>query len=204
MKSHLHVWEVVKWFPFFPSLIWRITFQAQNLFNNFSSDASLAWTMKELQKRNYLRFYLYFFIRKLFTELGEIPAARKPLQFHCQVCMFCWRENLFTPISKKYFGCSFVEWFGGTFSGGICWSSMNENGRCTEMLSQQLSREQCCEQFPGVATAWSPDDLESGSLFFLRVLGGGVPCLACKGVMSFLLSILTGSSLALKLGHRIH
>lgn len=63
---------------------------------------------------------------------------------------------------------------------------MNEHGRCMEMLSEKTSREDCCGQYPGVSTAWSSEDLESGSLFFYRALGGGVRCFACKGVPSFL------------------
>lgn len=65
--------------------------------------------------------------------------------------------------------------------GGICWSAMRGgSGRCTELLLETSSREQCCSSYGGVATAWSPEPLDSGALFFWRVLGGGVPCTACK------------------------
>lgn len=66
--------------------------------------------------------------------------------------------------------------------GGICWSAIRSgsSGRCTELLLETSSREQCCSSYGGVATAWSPEALDSGALFFWRVLGGGVPCTACK------------------------
>lgn len=57
---------------------------------------------------------------------------------------------------------------------------MVRNGRCTELLAEKISREECCAS-GSVATAWSTDDLDAGALFFWRVLGGGVPCSACKG-----------------------
>ncbi|XP_075215858.1 follistatin isoform X2 [Lycorma delicatula] len=63
--------------------------------------------------------------------------------------------------------------------GGNCWSAMVRNGRCTELLAEKVSREECCAS-GSVATAWSTDDLDAGALFFWRVLGGGVPCSACK------------------------
>lgn len=57
---------------------------------------------------------------------------------------------------------------------------MVRNGRCTELLGEKMSREECCAS-NSVATAWSSEDLDHGTLFFWRVLGGGVPCHACKG-----------------------
>nr|CAD7445685.1 unnamed protein product [Timema bartmani] len=90
--------------------------------------------------------------------------------------------------------------------GGNCWSAMVRNGRCTELLSQKVSKEECCASNSvatawsvedmdagtlffwrvlgggnSVATAWSVEDMDAGTLFFWRVLGGGVPCYACKG-----------------------
>nr|CAD7396702.1 unnamed protein product [Timema poppensis] len=62
---------------------------------------------------------------------------------------------------------------------GNCWSAMVRNGRCTELLSQKVSKEECCAS-NSVATAWSVEDMDAGTLFFWRVLGGGVPCYACK------------------------
>jgi hypothetical protein len=64
---------------------------------------------------------------------------------------------------------------------------MVRNGRCTELLSEKVSKEECCAS-DSVATAWSSEDLDAGTLFFWRVLGGGVPCYACKGsnIESFL------------------
>lgn len=64
--------------------------------------------------------------------------------------------------------------------GGFCWTNMNKNGRCVDLLLEKISREECCRQHPGVETAWSEEDMDSGSLFFYRVVGGGIPCYACK------------------------
>ncbi|XP_035742141.1 follistatin-A-like isoform X3 [Vespa mandarinia] len=63
--------------------------------------------------------------------------------------------------------------------GGICWSSIS-NGRCKELLSQGVTREDCCASNAAAATAYSDEDLDSGSLFFWRVLGGGVQCRPCR------------------------
>lgn len=63
--------------------------------------------------------------------------------------------------------------------GGICWSSIS-NGRCKELLSQGVTRENCCASNAAAATAYSDEDLDSGSLFFWRVLGGGVQCRPCR------------------------
>lgn len=57
---------------------------------------------------------------------------------------------------------------------------MIRNGRCTELLHEMSSKEQCCSSH-GVTTAWSSEELDSGTLFFWKVLGGGVPCIPCKG-----------------------
>jgi hypothetical protein len=65
-------------------------------------------------------------------------------------------------------------------TGGNCWSAMVRSGRCTELLNEKVSKEECCAS-DHVATAWSSEDLDAGTLFFWRVLGGGVPCYACKG-----------------------
>ncbi|KAL6255466.1 hypothetical protein P5V15_013800 [Pogonomyrmex californicus] len=64
-------------------------------------------------------------------------------------------------------------------TGGICWSSIS-NGRCKELLSQGVTRENCCASNAAAATAYSEEDLDSGSLFFWRVLGGGVQCRPCR------------------------
>lgn len=57
---------------------------------------------------------------------------------------------------------------------------MNRNGRCTESLRTNVTREECCSD-GSATTAWSPKDLRSGDLFFWMSLGGGVVCKACKG-----------------------
>ncbi|KAK1132654.1 hypothetical protein K0M31_014039 [Melipona bicolor] len=62
---------------------------------------------------------------------------------------------------------------------GICWSSIS-NGRCKELLSQGVTKEDCCASNAAAATAYSEEDLDSGSLFFWRVLGGGVQCRPCR------------------------
>ncbi|XP_044586756.1 follistatin-A isoform X3 [Cotesia glomerata] len=64
-------------------------------------------------------------------------------------------------------------------SGGICWSSIS-NSKCKELLSQGVTREECCASNAAAATAYSEEDLDSGSLFFWRVLGGGVHCRPCR------------------------
>lgn len=58
---------------------------------------------------------------------------------------------------------------------------MNKNGRCVDLLSEKISKEECCRQHQDVETAWSEEDMDSGALFFYRVVGGGIPCYACKG-----------------------
>ncbi|XP_054715230.1 follistatin-A-like [Uloborus diversus] len=63
--------------------------------------------------------------------------------------------------------------------GGQCWSDMNRQGRCSESLRTNVTREECCSD-GGATTAWSPKDLRSGELFFWMSLGGGVVCKACK------------------------
>lgn len=71
---------------------------------------------------------------------------------------------------------------------GTCWAMMSNNGRCTEILYEKSNKEKCCDS-DSVSTAWSADDLDSGSLFFWRVLGGGVFCVSCKGRSPFILKI---------------
>ncbi|XP_063239234.1 follistatin isoform X2 [Bacillus rossius redtenbacheri] len=56
---------------------------------------------------------------------------------------------------------------------------MVRSGRCTDLLSEKVTKEECCASH-NVATAWSPEDMDAGTLFFWRVLGGGVHCFACK------------------------
>jgi len=75
---------------------------------------------------------------------------------------------------------------------------MVRNGRCTELLNQKVSKEECCAS-DNVATAWSPEDLDAGSLFFWRVLGGGVSCYACKGACQLPLCLI---HVAAASGHR--
>lgn len=67
-------------------------------------------------------------------------------------------------------------------TGGMCWGSMTKNGLCKDLLAERVSREKCCSMGGGaVSTSWSPADMDSGALFFWRVLGDGVPCTRCKG-----------------------
>ncbi|RWS09649.1 follistatin-A-like protein [Dinothrombium tinctorium] len=56
---------------------------------------------------------------------------------------------------------------------------MNSSGRCVSLLKSQVSREECCSDGKAT-TAFSPEDLRSGELFFFRALRGGVPCQPCK------------------------
>ncbi|KRT85546.1 hypothetical protein AMK59_907, partial [Oryctes borbonicus] len=63
---------------------------------------------------------------------------------------------------------------------GSCWTTMASNNRCTELLSEESSRENCCaHHHDGVSRAWSDENFDSGTLFFWRVLGGGVKCKPC-------------------------
>ncbi|XP_015904056.1 follistatin [Parasteatoda tepidariorum] len=66
-----------------------------------------------------------------------------------------------------------------TTQGGQCWSLMNRQGKCTESLRTNVTKEECCSD-GSATTAWSPKDLTSGDLFFWMSLGGGVTCKACK------------------------
>ncbi|XP_014205282.1 follistatin-A [Copidosoma floridanum] len=75
-------------------------------------------------------------------------------------------------------------------TGGSCWSKVNSLGRCKEMLSQGVTREQCCSSrhLPDppttttttLMTAYSDEDYDNGALFFWQVLGGGVKCDSCS------------------------
>lgn len=48
-----------------------------------------------------------------------------------------------------------------------------------------MTKEDCCASNAAAATAYSEEDLDSGSLFFWRVLGGGVQCRPCRGKRIF-------------------
>ncbi|XP_076165869.1 follistatin-related protein 3 isoform X4 [Ptiloglossa arizonensis] len=61
----------------------------------------------------------------------------------------------------------------------MCWSSIS-NGRCKELLSQRVTKENCCASNAAAATAYSEEDLDSEKLFFWGVLGGGVQCRPCR------------------------
>ncbi|XP_046399042.1 follistatin-A isoform X2 [Ischnura elegans] len=63
--------------------------------------------------------------------------------------------------------------------GGMCWTSKTKSGHCKELISHRMGREDCCAG-GGATTAWSAKELDPGSLFFWRALGGGVPCQACR------------------------
>ncbi|XP_011504277.1 PREDICTED: follistatin-A isoform X2 [Ceratosolen solmsi marchali] len=65
--------------------------------------------------------------------------------------------------------------------GGACWSNVNSAGRCKEILSQGVTREQCCNGANAPETsAYSEEDYDNGALFFWQVLGGGVKCDSCR------------------------
>ncbi|EFA07639.2 follistatin [Tribolium castaneum] len=65
------------------------------------------------------------------------------------------------------------------FAAGTCWLAMLRNGRCTEILYEKSTKEQCCGNRL-MQTAYSPDELDPGAFFFWRVLGDGVRCLPCQ------------------------
>ncbi|XP_015439746.1 PREDICTED: follistatin [Dufourea novaeangliae] len=64
-------------------------------------------------------------------------------------------------------------------TGGMCWSSIS-NGRCKELLAQGVTKDNCCASNSAATTAYSEDDLNSGALFFWKVLGGGYQCIPCR------------------------
>jgi hypothetical protein len=69
-------------------------------------------------------------------------------------------------------------------AGGMCWGSIGKNGLCKDLLAERVSKDQCCELGgTSVSTSWSPTDLDSGALFFWSVLGDGIPCTRCKGIV---------------------
>ncbi|XP_012164277.1 follistatin-A [Bombus pyrosoma] len=91
------------------------------------------------------------------------------------------RRGIVAPRYNTYVLVSLIGLLLQTQSatGGICWSSIS-NGRCKELLSQGVTKEDCCASNAAAATAYSEEDLDSGSLFFWKVLGGGVQCRPCR------------------------
>ena len=66
-------------------------------------------------------------------------------------------------------------------SGGACWWNVNSAGRCNEILSQGVTKAECCGGANAPeTTAYSEEDYENGALFFWQVLGGGVKCDSCR------------------------
>ncbi|XP_059474597.1 follistatin isoform X2 [Neocloeon triangulifer] len=65
--------------------------------------------------------------------------------------------------------------------GGSCWTMVNHSGRCMERLSDRVTVEECCSS-PGMShlVAYINEEMDAGTIFFWRALGGGVPCAACK------------------------
>lgn len=57
---------------------------------------------------------------------------------------------------------------------------MAKNGFCKELLSNSSTKENCCYN-RNVATAWSSEEYDEGTIFFWTRLGDGLPCLPCKG-----------------------
>lgn len=62
---------------------------------------------------------------------------------------------------------------------GICWTGMDRGGRCSSVTELRVSRADCCAKHS--PAAWSPEDLDSGQIFFYKSLSRGVPCNACAG-----------------------
>lgn len=62
---------------------------------------------------------------------------------------------------------------------GMCWTTMLKNERCLELLNETTTKEECCGRF-GITAAWSEKHMDSSTLFFMKVLEGGVPCIPCK------------------------
>lgn len=62
---------------------------------------------------------------------------------------------------------------------GICWTGMDRGGRCSSVMALRVSRAECCAGASRAPAAWSPEDLDSGKIFFYKVLSDGVPCVAC-------------------------
>ncbi|XP_023223098.1 follistatin-like [Centruroides sculpturatus] len=86
------------------------------------------------------------------------------------------------PLSSRSIGiallCTFLS-MTACCEGGHCWSFVDKNGRCTEILKTHVLKEDCCSD-GSATTAWSEEDLRSGDLFFWRMFGGGVRCQPCK------------------------
>ncbi|XP_071112557.1 follistatin-like [Haliotis cracherodii] len=64
-------------------------------------------------------------------------------------------------------------------NGGICWLSRSRNGRCRQMYSVNISRDQCCSlTIPAVAISWTPRDVASHTHTMLFT-GGATQCHVC-------------------------
>lgn len=111
--------------------------------------------------------------------LGYRTQDLKPCTFDWCI-VYIWLETVCNFALADFF---MNFWFLGT--GGICWASIERSGRCKELTAGQVTKEECCSASQPLAAAWSPDDLDSGALFFWRVLGGGVPCNGCRGISMF-------------------
>ncbi|XP_039307036.1 follistatin isoform X5 [Solenopsis invicta] len=108
-------------------------------------------------------------------------AARRKSTWRGPSEMTTLRKDITVSPYKTFFLVSLIGLLLQIHSttGGICWSSIS-NGRCKELLSQGTTKENCCASNAAAATAYSDEDLDSGSLFFWRVLGGGVQCHPCR------------------------
>ncbi|XP_078037619.1 follistatin-like [Augochlora pura] len=125
---------------------------------------------------------------KLTNEHGGRPAgqpaghaAARTATWRGTPEMTTLRRGILAPRYNIYVLVSIVGLFlqTQTATGGLCWSSIS-NGRCKELLSQGVTKDNCCASNAAAATAYSEEDLDSGSLFFWKVLGGGVECRPCR------------------------
>lgn len=130
----------------------------------FTCDESLRWWVERPTKPTIC--VIHFGFLELATFLFAFIPPFSPSFSQCT-----------TLVIRIVIASRFVSFF----AGGICWTTVNKHGRCTDILSEKITKEECCRDFSNVNTAWSKEDMDSGKLFFLRVLGDGVPCHSCKG-----------------------
>ncbi|XP_076356672.1 follistatin-like isoform X1 [Tachypleus tridentatus] len=88
------------------------------------------------------------------------------------------------PLLAIVYSLSAVWFYIVVAEAGYCWFKVNKNGRCTTFLGANISHQECCSD-NRANTAWTSQTIPPGQLFYLTVLGGGVPCQPCKDSCEF-------------------
>ncbi|XP_022249393.1 follistatin-like isoform X2 [Limulus polyphemus] len=83
------------------------------------------------------------------------------------------------PLLVVVYSLSAVWFYIVVAEAGYCWFKVNKNGRCTIFFGANISHQECCSD-NRANTAWTSQTIQPGQLFYLTVLGGGVPCEPCK------------------------